>query len=157
MSDPVARKLKFAEPDANVAEEERIRQRAQAMEAAGSASPLKQLARQGTIVLPGFDHFNGCDRLCRFNAELLRPFKHIDERREWVSIFFGRPQDVRLAYVSVNLICFWAEVIGGSFNLAASAVFSKDPDHGPWQPEGLFGIPCAPTAIFTILGITVRR
>ena len=58
------------------------------------------------------DQVSCCTRLCRFNAELFTPFKHVDECSEWKGILCGSPKDVGLAYVSVNLIIFWLEVAG---------------------------------------------
>lgn len=58
------------------------------------------------------DEFNCCARLCRFNAELLCPCQHINEGREWAAILRGRPKDVRLAFVSMNITLFWLTAVG---------------------------------------------
>ena len=75
-----------------------------------------QRTETGTVtseVVTG-ERFDLCDRLCRFHVELFSPFKNIDSWREWKAIFSNRPKNVRLAYLSMNLVSLWSGVLGTS-------------------------------------------
>ena len=70
-----------------------------------------------------------CARLCRFNAELMKgpgaAFQHLDEWVEIKGVLYGDPRDVSLAFVSLNLMVFWLEVIGEMGSAVLQSMFGS--------------------------------
>jgi len=60
------------------------------------------------------ERFDLCDRMCRFHNELFKPFENIDTCSEWEAVLQNRPKNIRLAYVSMNLVSFWFGILGSS-------------------------------------------